>query len=185
MASGEDTILILESITQGHHVYRDIWLPMMGEILDKWAQTSSYVRTEVWYSRWPHSQRIFWDIMEEYLEVTGRRKHCKGLEDSISSRLLTWSIIGFALSGISISYLTILTKHMHLTRPGRKYVLMTKCALIRKVRLTTRVYSSILLFLKRDTNKAFAKAVGEQRSWIWTWNHMYTIFMEQIRWRTH
>ena len=37
---------------------------------------------------------------------------------------------------------------MHLTassKPGRKYAFMKKCALIRKVRLTTRVYGSLLI----------------------------------------
>ena len=116
------------------------------------------MHTEVWCNRWPRSQRIFWDIVEEYLEVTGRRKHGKGLEDSISSRLLTWSIIGFALSGISISYLTVLTKRMHLTRPGRKYALMTKCALIRKVCLTTRVYG-----IRKQYTHIFGLAVTNHR----------------------
>ena len=32
--SEEDAILIHESIIRGHHVYKDIWSPTMGEILE-------------------------------------------------------------------------------------------------------------------------------------------------------
>ena len=34
MASGEDVILVYESIVRGHHVYKDIWTPMIGELLE-------------------------------------------------------------------------------------------------------------------------------------------------------
>ena len=35
MMSGEDAIMIQESIIRGHHVYKDnIWTPTMGEILE-------------------------------------------------------------------------------------------------------------------------------------------------------
>ena len=93
MASGEDAILIYESVIRGHHVYKDIWTPTTGEILDVQREPENerdhravcLLKSSTIVGHVPREvSRIFWFFLRRNgrisCEVTGRRKHGKGLE---------------------------------------------------------------------------------------------------------
>jgi hypothetical protein len=93
MASEEDAILVYESVIRGHHVYKDIWIPMIGEILEVQREPENehdhravcVLKSDTIVGHIPREfSRIFWFFLGRggriSCEVTGRRKHGKGLE---------------------------------------------------------------------------------------------------------
>ena len=90
----EDSILLKESVIRGHHVFKNIWTPRLGEVLlvsqeagnthDRHAVALLKAdRTVVGHVPREFS-RVFWHFLNRggkmSCEVTGRRKHGKGLE---------------------------------------------------------------------------------------------------------
>ena len=93
MASEEDVILIHESLIRGHHVYKDIWTPTIGEILEVQREPENehdrravcLLKSGTIVGHVPREiSRIFWFFLGHggriSCEVTGRRKYGKGLE---------------------------------------------------------------------------------------------------------
>ena len=91
----------LDSVIRGHHVYKDIWTPFVGEELtlnqengnshDRYAITVEKDNTIV--GRVPKEvSKLFRKFMEEggqiECEVTGKRKRGKGLEVPCMYKLL-------------------------------------------------------------------------------------------------
>ena len=92
--SSEDAIFLLESVIRGHHIFKEVWTPRLGEILA--------VRKEVGNAHDRHAvalvrndgtivghaprevSRVFWHYLGHggniSCEVTSRRKYGKGLE---------------------------------------------------------------------------------------------------------
>ena len=90
----EDSILLHESVIRGHHVFKEIWTPRLGEILLVSQEAgNSHDRRAVALLKADRSvvghvprelSRLFWHFLNHggkiSCEVTGRRKHGKGLE---------------------------------------------------------------------------------------------------------
>ena len=89
MASPSATF-ILESVVRGHHIYKRIWTPMLGEILEiKLEETNSndprVQKDGVIVGHLPReTARIVWYFLKRggsgWCEITGRRKKGIGLE---------------------------------------------------------------------------------------------------------
>ena len=90
----DDSILLKESVIRGHHVFKNIWTPRLGEVLlvsqepgnihDRQAVALLKAdRTVVGHVPREFS-RVFWHFLNHggkvSCEVTGKRKHGKGLE---------------------------------------------------------------------------------------------------------
>ena len=120
MVNEEDVIFIHESIIQGHHMYKDIWTPMKGDILEVQREPENeyyhravcLIKSGTIIDHVPRElSTLFWFFLgccsgKISCEVTGRRKHDKGQEDW-KIFMASHPIVGFALSTISISCLTI------------------------------------------------------------------------------
>lgn len=94
IGDSEDSILLHESVIRGHHVFKEVWSPRLGEILlvDKEAGNHhdrhavallKADKTPVGHVPREFS-RTFWRYLSHggkiSCEVTGRRKYGKGLE---------------------------------------------------------------------------------------------------------
>ena len=90
---GERQASTLESVIRGHHIYKQIWQSLVGEILtlereegnnhDKFAV--SLVKDATVVAHVPREfSRVFWHFLRHggtiTCEVTGQRKRGKGLE---------------------------------------------------------------------------------------------------------
>lgn len=90
----DDSILLKESVIRGHHVFKNIWTPWLGEVLLVWKEAGNAHnrravallkadRTVVGHVPREFS-RVVWHFLNHggkvSCEVTGRRKHGKGLE---------------------------------------------------------------------------------------------------------
>ena len=91
MAESEECTL--ESVIRGHHIYKRIWRPLVGEVLtlereegnthDRFAV--SLLKDDIVVGHVPlEFSRVFWHFLRHggtiTCEVTGRRKRGKGLE---------------------------------------------------------------------------------------------------------
>lgn len=94
MSRTEDAILLHESVIHGHHIFKEIWTPQDGEILELQQEPSNYHDAYAVALVKNHStivghvpkenSRTFWYFINRsgriYCEVTGKRMYGKGLE---------------------------------------------------------------------------------------------------------
>ena len=78
---------ILESVVRGHHVYKEVWTPLVGEELDLEREHGNsydhYATTVKWLlGMFPENSLKIFGVSggEIECEVTGRRRKGKGLE---------------------------------------------------------------------------------------------------------
>ena len=90
----EDSIFLHESVIRGHHIFKEIWTPRTGEILlvrmetgnvHDWRAVAVLALDGTVVGHVPREvSRVFWHYLGHCgkisCEVTGRRKHGKGLE---------------------------------------------------------------------------------------------------------
>ena len=90
----DDSILLKESVICGHHVFKNIWTPRLGEVLlVKQEAGNTHDRRAVALLKADRTvvghvpkefSRVFWHFLSHggkiSCEVTGRRKYGKGLE---------------------------------------------------------------------------------------------------------
>ena len=90
----DDSILLKESVIRGHHVFKNIWTPRLGEVLlVKQEAGNTHDRRAVALLKADRTvvghvprefSRVFWHFLSHggkiSCEVTGRRKYGKGLE---------------------------------------------------------------------------------------------------------
>ena len=90
----DDSILLKESVIRGHHVFKNIWTPRLGEVLlVKQEAGNTHDRRAVALLKADRTvvghvprefSRVFWHFLSHggkiSCEVTGRRKYSKGLE---------------------------------------------------------------------------------------------------------
>ena len=94
-------ILLHEAVIRGHHVYMSLWTPEMGETLKAVQESDNVVDKfavavligDIIVGHVPRTlSKIFWKFIqlggEIHCEVSGRRRHGKGLEVSCVYRLL-------------------------------------------------------------------------------------------------
>lgn len=90
----EDSMFLYESVIRGHHVFKHVWNPRLGEILLVKREAGNHHdrhavallkadKTPVGHVRREFSQ-VFWHYLSHggniFCEVTGRTKYGKGLE---------------------------------------------------------------------------------------------------------
>ena len=93
MAAATDAIFILQSVIRGHHVYKSIWTPVVGEHLDTaqedgnghdlYAVAVTRSSTTVGHIPREYSRTFYFFISHGgriSCEVTGSRQHGLGLE---------------------------------------------------------------------------------------------------------
>ena len=82
-----------ESVVRGHHVYKDVWRPVIGELLQIFHETNNrhdrhalaVFKEGIFVGHVPSEMsRIFWFFLQHdgkiECEITGQRKKGKGLE---------------------------------------------------------------------------------------------------------
>lgn len=110
----EESIYLHESVIRGHHIFKQIWTPRIGEILSAQQETENVIDrkavallkadgTVVGHVPREHS-KAFWYFIAHggrvSCEVTGRRKYGKGLEVPCVYKLLASEVLIVKLNKI-------------------------------------------------------------------------------------